>query len=144
MTDLRRKVPEPLSAPGGADRMPSRWKVTLTAPCRTTTGKVFDIVFSDISIDGCCVSTSNQGLEVGQSVVVRPANLESLMCVVCWVDQYRAGLKFAYPLYVPVLEDLVTRYGTDEAKRSIMKYRDHWFGAHQMPGSRPDMPLRSV
>lgn len=84
-----------------------RYPVFLTATCRNSMGRLSDIILSDLSEEGCGLSTSEVLLKPGQMVVIRMASLEGLSGQVVWVRGKRAGVKFERPLYGPVVEHLV-------------------------------------
>ena len=63
---------------------------------------------SDISAEGCCVTTRGLFYRVGASVIIRPEGLEGIAGTVRWVEGCRAGVQFERPLYGPVLEHLVS------------------------------------
>jgi hypothetical protein len=84
-----------------------RYPVLMDATCRTSEGGVEDVVLSDISVNGCGLVGSEGMLQPGQLVVMRLQSLEGLEGTVCWVNARRAGIKFARPLYAPVLDHLV-------------------------------------
>lgn len=84
-----------------------RYPVWLTATCRTSTGRVADVILSDLSTDGCGVAVADGMLKPGQLVVVRLQSLEGLSGKVVWAGGKGAGVKFERPLYGPVVEHLV-------------------------------------
>jgi hypothetical protein len=79
----------------------------MDATCRTSEGGAEDVVLSDISLDGCGLVGSEGMVQPGQLVIMRMQSLEGLEGTVCWVKATRAGIKFARPLYAPVLDHLV-------------------------------------
>ena len=84
-----------------------RYPVWLTATCRGSTGRMSDIILTDLSTDGCGVTTGEGLLKPGQLVVVRLQSLEGLAGKVVWVKGKKAGVKFERPLYGPVVEHIV-------------------------------------
>jgi hypothetical protein len=79
----------------------------VTATCRTSLGSVSDVILSNLSVDGCGLTTAEGLLRSGQQIVIRLHSLEPLPGKVCWVRDERAGVKFDRPLYGPVVEHLV-------------------------------------
>ncbi|MEP6869164.1 MAG: PilZ domain-containing protein [Novosphingobium sp.] len=88
-------------------RQELRFPVWMEATCRTSEGGAEDVVLSDISVDGCGLVGKDGMLQPGQLVIMRMHTLEGLEGTVCWVKARRAGVKFARPLYRPVLDHLV-------------------------------------
>lgn len=70
-------------------------------------GRMSDVILSDLSAEGCGVTTSDGLLKHGQLVVVRLKSLEGLAGRVVWVKGAKAGVKFDRPLYGPVVEHIV-------------------------------------
>ncbi len=93
--------------PSHQRRQSHRYLSMLAATCRTAMGRKLDLVLSNISTDGCAVTTPTDALRPGQLVVVRTATLEGLPGRVCWVRGTMAGVRFERPLYGPVVEHLV-------------------------------------
>jgi hypothetical protein len=52
----------------------------------------------DLSTDGCRLESSNQSLDPGNRVLIRPQGFESLLGTVIWVHDGKAGVKFDEPL----------------------------------------------
>ncbi len=94
--------------PRGSDRK----SVILTAQCRTQTGMRDTGRISDISAQGCCVSTNYLFFNVGSRVLIKPEGMEGLSGVVRWIDRERAGIEFDAPIYEPVLDHLTKLHGT--------------------------------
>jgi hypothetical protein len=88
-------------------RQSIRYPVWVTATCRTSLGSVSDVILSNLSVDGCGLTTAEGLLRSGQQIVIRLHSLEPLPGKVCWVRDERAGVKFDRPLYGPVVEHLV-------------------------------------
>ena len=87
-------------------RKSQRAPVTLSATCRTATGRSGDVVIVDLTAEGCRIFTRALGLSVGLQVRIRPANFEVIPGVVRWVAGGYAGIEFERPLYGPVAEHL--------------------------------------
>ena len=79
----------------------------MTASCRISLGRASDVILSNLSVDGCCITAQEGLLRPGQLVVVRLQSFEGLPGKVCWVRGKRAGVKFDRPLYGPVVEHIV-------------------------------------
>jgi hypothetical protein len=94
----------------GSIRIPReaiRYPVWITATCRTSLGRVADVILSNLSTDGCGMTIGEGVIRPGQTVVVRMPSIEALNGQVCWVKGSQAGVKFERRLYGPVLEHLV-------------------------------------
>lgn len=92
--------------PRRADRKP----VVLSAQCRTQSGLRDQGSISDISPEGCCVTTNSLFFRVGTRVVIRPEGMEGLTGTVRWIAGERAGVEFDNPIYAPVVDHLAERY----------------------------------
>jgi PilZ domain len=84
-----------------------RFPVWVTASCRSSMGRQSDIILSDLSTDGCGVTTGEGLVKAGQMIVVRLQGLEGLAGTVVWVRGNKAGVKFERPLYGPVVDHIV-------------------------------------
>lgn len=84
--------------------------MVLAAQCRTQSGLRDSGFISDISPEGCCVSTNSLFFRVGTRVVIRPEGLEGLTGTVRWIQGDRAGVEFDQPIYGPVLDHLAERH----------------------------------
>ena len=103
-------------------RQSIRYPVWMTASCRTSLGRASDVILSNLSAEGCGVTSSEGLLRSGQLIVVRLESLESLPGRVCWVRSKRAGVKFDQPLYGPVVEHLVrVQLGTVPAAGPLVR-----------------------
>jgi len=78
----------------------------MTTSCRTQSGLRDNAWISDISPQGCCLTTHSLAFRPGMRVVIRPQGLEGLTGVVRWIEGYSAGVEFDAPLYEPVVEHL--------------------------------------
>jgi len=96
-----------LTEPFRIPRQSIRYPVWLTATCRTSLGRVSDVILSNLSADGCGITAQEGLLRPGQQIVVRLQSIEGLPGRVCWVKGKRAGVKFDRPLYGPVVEHIV-------------------------------------
>lgn len=94
------------------ERRTSRHNVTMGAQCRTQSGLRDTGVISDISADGCRVSTNSLFVKVGVRVVIKPEGMEGLSGVVRWIVGNTAGVQFDSPLYPPIVEHLSTRFSS--------------------------------
>lgn len=90
-------------------RSTARHAIAADAVCRTTAAKLTALV-SNLSSDGCCLSTEWQ-LALGQHITVRIGDLDGLPAQVRWVEGLRAGVAFDRPLYGPVLDHLIRQHG---------------------------------
>ena len=94
-------------------RKEARSQLTLAAKCRTATGMRDEGFLSDVSSDGCCITTRGMLFIAGARVLVKPHGMEGLSGVVRWIDGHKAGVQFDSPLYGPIVEHLAQRYGED-------------------------------
>jgi hypothetical protein len=88
-------------------RQSIRYPVWVSATCRTSLGSTSDVILSNLSVDGCGLTTAEGLLRPKQQIVIRLQSIEPLPGKVCWVRGERAGVKFDRPLYGPVVEHLV-------------------------------------
>jgi hypothetical protein len=93
-------------------RRAQRRSVALPARCRTTSGSRDSGQISDISTQGCCVSTGSLVFRVGSHVVIRPKGMEALGGTVRWIARDFAGVEFDSAIYSPVVEHLVQMHQT--------------------------------
>lgn len=91
-----------------------RKPVELPANCRTQSGLRGSGRISDISPQGCCISTNGLFVRVGLKVVIRPEGLEGVLGTVRWIDGERAGIEFDKPLYEPVVDHLARLHAAGE------------------------------
>ena len=91
-------------------RKDHRRKVTIKASCRTQSGLRDVGQISDISADGCCVTTNSLFVRVGLRVLIKPDGMEGLSGVIRWIEGNRAGVQFDAPLYAPVVEHLSNQF----------------------------------
>jgi hypothetical protein len=88
-------------------RRSERKRVMLPTRCRMPAGIVYDVVISDLTAEGCCMSTHKMKLNPGQWVKVRPEGIERhFLGEVRWSSETQAGIEFDYPIYGPVAEHL--------------------------------------
>lgn len=87
-------------------RRSQRNPVVIPAKCRTQSGMRDDGWLSDISAEGCCVTSNGLFFCVGTRVVIRPQGLEGLSGVIRWIRGSTAGILFDAPLYGPIVDHL--------------------------------------
>ncbi len=87
-------------------RKSERARVTISAICRTATGRSGDVVIVDLTAEGCRIFTKALALSPGLKVRIHPANFDVLPGVVRWISGGFAGIQFDKPLYGPVAEHL--------------------------------------
>ena len=112
-----------MSAGKPSSRREERFPVVIPARCRTSSGFADRLVICDISREGCRVESLAITVHVGDLVVVTPAMLEGLCGTVRWVSGHSAGIKFATPLYGPVVEHLYREFRTFLPERSVPAHR---------------------
>jgi len=87
-------------------RRAERKSVVLRAQCRTQGGLRDSGYISDISAQGCCVSTNSLFFRVGSRVLIRPEGMEGLTGIVRWIAGDKAGIEFDNPIYGPIVDHL--------------------------------------
>lgn len=107
----------PRMAQQATPRRNDRKPVVLAAQCRTQSGMRDSGSISDISAEGCCVTTKSLFFRVGTRVVIRPDGIEGLTGVVRWIEGERAGVEFDAPLYAAVVDHLAARHPTGNPVR---------------------------
>ncbi len=95
-------------------RRTQRKQISLAAQCRTATGIRDDGYLSDLSAEGCCITTRGILFLVGSRVLIKPKGLEGLSGVVRWINGHKAGVQFDSPLYGPVVDHLSQMYGAGQ------------------------------
>jgi hypothetical protein len=95
-------------------RRDQRRPVLLAATCRTQTGLRDEGFISDISANGCCLTTKTLSVRVGMRIVIRPNGLEGVSGIVRWIDRQHAGIEFETPLYEPVVDHLSRLHAAGE------------------------------
>lgn len=93
--------------PRRTDRKP----IAMAAQCRTVTGMRDQAVLSDISAEGCCITTRGILFLVGARIVIKPEGFEGLTGVIRWIDGHRAGVQFDVPLYGPIVDHFARVHG---------------------------------
>jgi hypothetical protein len=91
-------------------RRSQRKLVTMAAQCRTQSGLRDKGRISDISAEGCCISTDGLFFKVGTRIVIRPDGMEGLTGVVRWTAGDKAGVEFDVPIYGPIIDHLAIHY----------------------------------
>ena len=87
-------------------RRNERKPVQLAAQCRTQSGLRDRGHISDISPEGCCVTTNSLFVRVGARIVIRPEGMEGLTGIIRWIEGNKAGVQFDSPVYGPVIDHL--------------------------------------
>jgi hypothetical protein len=82
--------------------------------CRTQSGLRDEAQISDISPQGCRLTTHSLAFSPGTRVVIRPQGLEGITGVVRWTEGYSAGVEFDAPLYEPVVDHLSQLHAAKE------------------------------
>jgi len=91
-------------------RRGSRAPVTMSAVCRTDTGRQGEVTIVDLTAEGCRIFTKALPLSEGLKLRIRPQNFESLPGLVRWVSGGFAGIEFDKPLYGPVADHLIKAF----------------------------------
>lgn len=92
-------MPEPISP-----RRSERQAVTLAVQCRTLSGMRDTGEISDITAEGCCLTTRSLFFRPGTRLIVKPQGMEGMSGVVRWVRGDQAGIEFDRPLYGPIVD----------------------------------------
>lgn len=87
-------------------RRDERRPVRMAATCRTQSGMRDNGYISDISKNGCRLTTSTLAVRIGTRIVIRPQGLEGVSGTVRWIEGAHAGIQFDAPLYGPVVDHL--------------------------------------
>jgi hypothetical protein len=102
-------------------RKTPRHPVTMKAQCRTQSGMRDVGRISDLSPEGCCVTTNSLFVRVGLRVLIKPDGMEGLSGIVRWIEGNRAGIQFDTPLYGPIVEHLSAQHA-DGTPVSLSRY----------------------
>lgn len=89
----------------------------LAAICRTPSGLRDQGHISDISPEGCRLTTQTLAFRMGAAVVIRPQGMEGIGGIVRWIDGQHAGIEFHRPLYEPVVDHLSQIHAAGRAVR---------------------------
>jgi hypothetical protein len=84
----------------------------LPAQRRTSSGLRDSGQISDISTQGCCVSTGSVPVRVGSHLVIRLKGMEALGGTVRWIARDFAGIEFDNPINGPAVDYLVQTHQT--------------------------------
>lgn len=103
-------------------RRTQRQPVELAAQCRTQSGLRDRGHISDISSEGCCVTTSSLFVRVGARIVIRPDGMEGLTGIVRWIEGNKAGVEFDTPIYGPVVDHLAQLHGQGRATVGLSRH----------------------
>lgn len=95
-------------------RRAQRRPVKLAATCRTQSGLRDSGYISDISPQGCRLTTRTLAVRIGSRVVIKPDGLEGLTGIVRWIDGDHAGIEFDSPLYEPIVDHLCRQHGAGQ------------------------------
>lgn len=87
-------------------RRAERAYVSVSATCRTATGRSGQVVITDLSAYGCCVFRSAVAMSEGLRIMLKPEGLGPIAGIVRWSARGDAGIEFENPLYGPVAEHL--------------------------------------
>lgn len=91
-------------------RQSERKLLTMAVQCRTQSGLRDRGTISDISSEGCCISTDSLFFKVGTRIVIRPEGMEGITGVVKWIGSDKAGVQFDCPLYGPIIDHLAAHH----------------------------------
>jgi len=91
-------------------RRTDRKPVVLSAQCRTASGMRDGGKITDITSNGCCVTTKSLFFQVGSRILIRPDGIEGLTGAIRWIEGMRAGVEFDNPIYDPVVEHLAANH----------------------------------
>jgi hypothetical protein len=99
------------------ERSSERTVVRMQALCRVVHGVRNEGWLENISARGCCFVSTRHFFSTGSQVLLKPNGLNALWGSVRWTNGPRCGVEFEQPLYGPVLQHLIERYG--DAKRPL-------------------------
>ena len=97
------------------ERCEEREAVFVKARCRTSHWHVADAALSDISAQGCGITTRT-GLQAGQAVELRCGSSKGLAGTVRWVKNIQAGIEFEMPLGEAELKELLREHRVSSTK----------------------------
>lgn len=86
-------------------RSEPRHPLAMPAQCRTSVLRVF-LQVVDLSESGCRIAVGNTHFSPGQKLVLKPAQMESLLGEIKWCDGQFAGVQFDRKIYGPIVEHL--------------------------------------
>ncbi len=89
------------------NRKEDRQTLFLNARCRKSSWVVNDVELANISPSGCCIARGGDGLEVGQEIGIRFADLKAVPGRVCWIEGQVAGVEFDEALDPELVDSLV-------------------------------------
>jgi hypothetical protein len=98
-----------------SSRRDSRKPLRMVAKYQTSSGLRDEGFLTDISAEGCCVTTRSMFTRTGARVVIRPLGIEALSGTIRWIEGNRAGIEFERPLYGPVVDHLAALYSDGQA-----------------------------
>lgn len=96
-----------MAPPSKTRRREYRGNVEMPGALRHNVTCRSNVSVSDLSVRGCRIATSAEGIAVGASVFVRLSELAPLRATVRWSGKGMVGLEFNQPLYIPVLDHLL-------------------------------------
>lgn len=99
------------------DRSGPRAKLTIPAQLRASGGRAFQTVIHDLSVSGFSAAALNR-MHEGQLCWLTLPGLESLQAQVVWWEKCMVGCAFSELLSPIVFDNIITRFGSDEALRS--------------------------
>lgn len=108
-------------------RCSERLPLVLPARCRSRSGFLDRVVMTNLSPEGCRIESRALTIHPGDLVVIRPDGLEGLCGDVRWIAGQAAGIRFATPLYAPVVEHLHRTWsnflaGVEQAGAGLLRH----------------------
>lgn len=83
-----------------------RMPIVLAARMRFPGGPFEPATITDIGEDGCRIETWAMPFRPGDVILISPHGIEPLHAEVRWVKRNKMGVRFARPLYGPVVQHL--------------------------------------
>ncbi|MCJ1959807.1 PilZ domain-containing protein [Novosphingobium mangrovi (ex Hu et al. 2023)] len=97
------------------DRLSGRHEVLLSARCRKSPWKVFDVEIGNLGAGGCSILRSRESFAQGEEVTLRFAHLKPRKARVRWVRDGAVGIEFVRALAPATITELNARYGLSMA-----------------------------
>jgi hypothetical protein len=96
-------------------RLSDRIATRIPAEIRSAQGARYNLVISDLSVDGCAIVSSNRPLKPGQAYGLKIRNLEVLGSIAAWTNEGASGLRFEQSLHPAVAAHFAALYPPPQA-----------------------------
>ncbi len=111
---------------GEPGRKSERQPLLLNARCRKSSWLVDHVELANISQGGCCIVGGGEGLQQGQAVTIRFADLKGVPGTICWTENKTAGVRFDKPLDAALIAELAETYAFTPS--NVINIRDYATG----------------